>query len=377
MKILRLQLQKFMTFDDLNVEWSPNINVISGENGSGKTTILKAMYSALKPLQPSDSAWRKLDASSATTKERFEQTLAERFEDKFCGVFRPDGRRIGRLASRTTGRVKTKVELGLALDGKTKGGVEIRFTSGQANGVDAKRKGFEVAPGFDTIYLPSKEMISTTESFAALYENFDIAFEETYYDLAKALALPLRKGPNTGKQKDVLNKIVEILPGEGKATVTQRQGRFYLKAPGEGEYEMGLLAEGYRKIATLYYLVANGALNENSVLFWDEPEVNLHPRLIRPTVAALVELARLGAQIFVSTHNYFVQQEFNFAAVYPPPKKKNVKIRFYSLYRDDAKTTQIAEAGRVSELEPNAIMEEFDELYRREVMEIDRRAGDL
>ena len=31
---------------------------------------------------------------------------------------------------------------------------------------------------------------------------------------------------------------------------------------------MGLVSEGYRKLATITYLIRNGCLNANSVLFW-------------------------------------------------------------------------------------------------------------
>ena len=37
-----------MLFDRLSLRWSPKINIISGENSTGKTTLIKAMYAALK-----------------------------------------------------------------------------------------------------------------------------------------------------------------------------------------------------------------------------------------------------------------------------------------------------------------------------------------
>lgn len=36
MKIKTLTLENFMIFDSIDVEWSPNINVILGENSTGK-----------------------------------------------------------------------------------------------------------------------------------------------------------------------------------------------------------------------------------------------------------------------------------------------------------------------------------------------------
>ena len=50
MKIKKLTLSNFMAFENLQLDWSDNINVICGENSTGKTTLLKAMYSLIKPL---------------------------------------------------------------------------------------------------------------------------------------------------------------------------------------------------------------------------------------------------------------------------------------------------------------------------------------
>lgn len=56
MKITELKINNFMLFDKLDIKWSPNINIISGENSTGKTTLLKLMYSSLKPLSRVHSA---------------------------------------------------------------------------------------------------------------------------------------------------------------------------------------------------------------------------------------------------------------------------------------------------------------------------------
>ena len=50
MKIKRLTLSNFMAFENLQLYWSDNINIICGENSTGKTTLLKVMYSLTKPL---------------------------------------------------------------------------------------------------------------------------------------------------------------------------------------------------------------------------------------------------------------------------------------------------------------------------------------
>ena len=93
----------------------------------------------------------------------------------------------------------------------------------------------------------------------------------------------------------------------------------------------------------------------------------MNPKMIRPIVQALVALAKMGVQIFVTTHDYFVQQEFNMLATYPELNLEKLDIRFMSLYRDD-KTGEVnyETAQTASDLKHNAIMQEFDALYDRE-----------
>lgn len=50
MKIRTLRLKNFMLFKEHEIDWSKNINIICGENSIGKTTLLKVMYSMLKPI---------------------------------------------------------------------------------------------------------------------------------------------------------------------------------------------------------------------------------------------------------------------------------------------------------------------------------------
>lgn len=206
-------------------------------------------------------------------------------------------------------------------------------------------------------------MISTVEHFAALYDEYHIDFEEMYYDLAKLLDRPLSKGPNTTEQNQVLSNLEDIMKGQ----IVQKNKKFYFKIKGEGEFEMGLLSDGYRKLSMIIYMILSGSLNKNTILFWDEPETNMNPKMIRPIVQAMVALAQMGVQIFVSTHDYFVQQEFNMVAAYSELNPKNLDLRFTSLYREGKKHDVNYEMKKTaSDLTYNAIMQEFDAMYDRE-----------
>ena len=95
MKIKKLTLNNFMAFDNAEINWSDNINIICGENSTGKTTLLKVMYSLIKPFSSGDK--------DNLTKEMEEQV----FVKKIQGVFRPDEMKIGRLVSRKQGSNRT------------------------------------------------------------------------------------------------------------------------------------------------------------------------------------------------------------------------------------------------------------------------------
>ena len=347
MKIKKLILKNFMLFEKTEINWSKNINIICGENSTGKTTLLKAMYSILQPV-------------SKGYKESMTKELEEKlFVDKLQGVFRPDEMKIGRLVSRKQGSNRTEFEI--LLDKKQK--ISIGFGNRQENHADVRMEHMDLLTKSDVIYIPTKEMISTTEHFASLYEEYHIDFEEMYYDLAKLLDRPLSKGPNTNEQNEVLRNFEEIMKGQ----IIQRDKKFYLKIKGEGEFEMGLLSDGYRKLSMIVYMILSGSLNKNTVLFWDEPETNMNPKMIRPIVQSLVALAKMGVQIFVTTHDYFVQQEFNMLTVYPELNPDKLDIRFVSLYKDTQTNEIKCETEHTAtNLKNNAIMQEFDAMYDRE-----------
>ena len=56
-------------------------------------------------------------------------------------------------------------------------------------------------------------------------------------------------------------------------------------------------------------LIQNGVLPKGSVLFWDEPETNLNPKLFGAVMDILLELQRDGVQMFMATHDYVILEE--------------------------------------------------------------------
>ena len=211
-----------------------------------------------------------------------------------------------------------------------------------------------------TISSSQKGMENVAEG--TKYDDYHIEFDETYYDLARLLLRPLKKGKNTDEQNAILSNFSNIMNG----IVIQRNNRFFLNVKGAGEFEMGLVSEGFRKLSTLTYLILSGSLNKKSILFWDEPETNMNPKMIYHVANSLAELSRMGVQVFITTHSYFIQQAFNLMSCYPSKEKEPVKINFISLYRDEKDKVTYESADCLADIQHNAIMEEFDSLYDRE-----------
>ena len=78
-------------------------------------------------------------------------------------------------------------------------------------------------------------------------------------------------------------------------------------------------------------------------------------------VKALNALAKNGVQIIITTHDYFVAQEFGVIAKY---EAGDMKYCFNSLYKEG--DICLESNGDLFEINHNPIMEEFDELYERE-----------
>ena len=143
--------------------------------------------------------------------------------------------------------------------------------------------------------------------FTGLYRDREMSIDETYFDLCLALERTLLKGRRFDEINELLQPVEKILGG----SIRIENGRFYLVQEGSGKFEIPLVAEGFRKLGAFAYLLANGTLAKQSILFWDEPETNLNPAYMSKVAELLVSIARNGTQVFVATHSLFIMRELS------------------------------------------------------------------
>ena len=339
MALTRVELENFTAFKSLKLDLSPGVNALVGANGTGKTHLMKVCYAAC------DASGRRIDA----------------FVHKLVAVFLPSGRtlmRLVRLQEGADGRASIRLERGAQeLQAAFGGGhaseaqEELRISTLPTHGASWTRDTIE------SVYIPVKEMLSNAPGFRSLYSKREIHFEEVYRDILDRAYLPALRGPIDSRREEVLTRLREAIGGE----VDRENEEFFLRSE-DGKIEFSLLAEGVRKLALLWLLIQNGTLQPGAILFWDEPETNLNPKLFGVVIDVLLELQRAGVQVFLATHDYVILKELDLRTT---PADK---VAFHSLYREEGTGgVKCTTTYSYLEIHPNAIADTFTDLYNREI----------
>ncbi|WP_343282111.1 AAA family ATPase [Micrococcus sp. 2A] len=302
-----LKAEAFGPFEAINVEFSRSLNVVLGDNSTGKSQLLKLLYAATRSLRENPGA----------TKRELQPAIA----DKLVGTFRPDS--LGRLSRRVQGTARSSVRLKLEGVGTP---LEFSFSSRSRTEVELAKHPTEALEEDQPVFMPSHELLSLGADFVSLYDTYQTPFEETWRDTVQLLLLPALRGPRGRRANELLAPFSELLQG---GTVSEGGGRLYLHQPGIGNLEAPLLAEGHRKLAMIVRLISSGALLESGYLFWDEPEANLNPSSQKAVAHALIHLARHGVQIFVATHSTFLLRELEMTL----ENERDIVPRFIGLQR--------------------------------------------
>lgn len=305
--ISRLELKNFTVFAEAKLDFSPQLNVIVGENGTGKTHLLKVMYVAQRQGVYAISPSKRQGSSDG---DQYIKLLAVMRVEKIENLARNNKKFETMLVNVDLSHPRQHVELG----GR---GSKSTFVFDEDL---SKLLPDLVYP----VYLPTRELISIYPNFVSVYETTQLEFDETWRDTAVALGAPLKKNLDAWA-KNILSSLEQLLAGE----IVLNGGRFYLKV-GDSMREAPLLAEGHRKLAMLAQLIANGSIQKGSVLFWDEPEANLNPKLVRQVAEIVMVLAREGVQIFIATHSLFLLRELEILGVME--NAGQVQTRFFGLH---------------------------------------------
>ena len=333
MPLTKIKIENFTVFEDITIPFSKGLNILVGENGMGKTHVMKLAYAACQSRQHDVS-----------------------FSQKTTMLFRPDQSGIGRLVNRNkngenTARVLVEsdiAQIGMSFSTKTKKwDAEVK----------SEEKWEKQMSGTTSVFIPAKEILSNAWNLDAAVKMGNVEFDDTYLDIIAAAKIDISTDVDSVARKKYLKILQKISNGK----VTVQDDRFYLKPGTQAKLEFNLVAEGIRKIALLWQLIKNGTLEKGSVLFWDEPEANINPKYIPVLAELLIMLEKEGVQIFVSTHDYFLSKYIEVK------REKDSDVQYISLYKDEKNQVQCEIAKEFELLEHNTIMDTFRQLYREEI----------
>lgn len=334
MGLSKIKLENFTVFEKEEIAFSPGLNVIIGENGAGKTHLMKLLYAALQSADPKVS-----------------------FPHKIVRCFQPDDYRIARLVRKEGKDMGANVKV--SFRNKIEDSEKTLSTSFEkhAKGWNALIKGEDgwkaATNGVPSTYIPAKEILSNAYNLPAAVEKNNVVFDDTYLDIINSAKVDLSVGKDSPEKKKIMGELERIVGG--KALYDANKDEFYLRT-GQTRLEFPLLAEGLRKVALLWQLVNNGILKEGSVLFWDEPEANLNPANLPTIVDILLMMQRNGMQVFVTTHNYILSKYIDVRST------KEDEVAFLSLYKTDHGAKCERDVSFVG-LKHNSIMDNFISLY--------------
>jgi len=331
-----LHLRNFTVFPDAKFTFGRHLNVIIGENGLGKTHVLKAAYCMLAV----SARGAKDSGNTNPTKSYLQVAMA----NKLRGVFKPD--EIGRLARRQAGRNRSEVACHFddsACD------FEFSFNTASKSEVtidQSPQAWTEDVP----VYLPTRELLTIYPGFVSLYETTHLEFEETWRDTAILLGAPLAKGARERKIRELLQPLEEAMGGTVELDLS---GRFYVRTQ-NGRFEMHLVAEGLRKLAMLARLIANGSLLDKGYLFWDEPDANLNPKLVKLIARTILNISQTGIQVFIATHSLFLLREIY---ILQQAEFHTIDTRHFSL-RDGEEGVSVRQGETVEDIGEIALLDE-------------------
>lgn len=333
MALTKMKVENFTAFKSLEIPFSKGLNVMVGENGVGKTHIMKLAYAACRAS--------KHDVS---------------FSQKTVMLFRPDQSSIGRLVNRN--RQGTNITEVVVESDTSK--IEMTFSTKTKKWdaeVKSEEKWEKQMADLTSIFIPAKEILANAWNLDAAVKMGNVEFDDTYLDIIAAAKVDISRGMDTAARKKYLDVLQKISSGK----VALHEDRFYLKPGNQAKLEFNLVAEGLRKIALLWQLIKNGTLERGSVLFWDEPEANINPKYIPVLAELLIMLEKEGVQIFVSTHDYFLSKYIEVK------RESETNVQYISLYKDKNGVIQKEIADEFELLENNEIMGTFRKLYKEEV----------
>ena len=310
------------------------INLFIGHNGKGKTFLLKALYATVKSIEQNNRG------------RNGAKLLGELLQEKLSNTF--DVNFLGKIVRKGEGN---KLSVRIEANGQH---CEYTFTGAAAKQIQPQNVS-NTFPSTEanSIFLPAKEILSLRNVILNSRERNEFGFDDTYFDLAKALE-PTKKGRNVKAFSDSRKKLTEAIGG--RIEYDTEKGEWLFRDANRAVHDISVTSEGIKKLSILDSLLGNHYLTTDSIVFIDEPESALHPELISKFLDIIFLLSKAGIQFFIASHSYFVIKKLYLLA-----HQHNESVPVYSFGED------ILCSDLKNEMPDNPIVGESIRLFEEEI----------
>jgi predicted ATP-dependent endonuclease of OLD family len=328
MAIKKINFENFTVFEKMNIEVCNGINVFTGGNGTGKTHILKVLYTFCESKMCENSTDNDTD-----------------FLSKLLRCFNIGGAEFSFLIRKDSEAAKIAIYADVT---------EYNFSIMHDLLTQDSGKNKEIIP---SVLIPAKEML-THSGLEKDYAHRKLPFDITLIDILNKSGVSALKSLSKD-MRSLLKRIEHIIGGK----VLLENNRYYIVKSNGNKIDFAVEAEGFKKLGLIYRLIETGNIASGSVLIWDEPESNINPQNIPIVVDILLELQKNGVQIFIATHDYFLAKYINVK------KTNESNVLFHALYKSDEKVHHESDDD-FTMLENNSIIKQSIELYKEEVRKV-------
>ncbi|SEQ64744.1 AAA family ATPase [Butyrivibrio sp. TB] len=333
--INKFEIENLGPIENAKIDDLGKINLVIGENGAGKSFLLKALYAIHKTAE---------EYGKGDDIRRVNDIIA----DKLRWTFQADA--LGELVNNSSTTCNVLVE-------DNHSSFSIKFGKKATVAInDADNNIGQL--NYNSVFIPAREVFSIQK---IILRSRDIdkvfGFDDSQYDLARALQLmPANSEIMMKTPRDGLMKMMG-----GSIELDENSNKWQYVKDGI-KYTIGTASDGIRKLGMLERLLNNEYISNDSIIFIDELEAGLHPDAIIKLLDIIEELTKQSKmQFFISSHSYFVIKKMHLMAL----KDKESCIKCIMPQEKDFVVHDFKEGMPV-----NPIIEQSVRLYEEEVDEV-------
>ncbi len=258
------------------------LTLIAGVNQSGKSYLLRTLYSILEPGYSFEE----------NINRRNRKRNLKEIEKKLRWVFQ-----IGELGELVNNFTK-KPDAQITIFGKNQVNITIKKESKRKLiynceeiilDIEVNKVNFIASP----VVL---DLVKGMATYREFYPN-NYGVPDIYWDIVRDLR---NVGRADSPQLESIGKKIQKIIG-GYFKYTDKEGFVFVKKG--KKFNVNITATGIKILGIIQLLIERDCLRKQTMLFLEEPEVHLHPGLRFKLLEILKELIKHGVYIVLSTHS--------------------------------------------------------------------------